>query len=342
MKKLYHYLSLSLLACSTFLELSCVKDELKELDHVAPKVYLSLVSEGRIQITPANVIIDKERKEIRVPIGVARSGNQKREAFTAELTAVNTNLPAGTMPIPVEMLSTTQVEVPAGKAAGTFYLTFPKALLDANPGKKFGMKIQIANTSRYELNTALAAAEIILDVADFADQAVDVTALYMKNAGNPFKRTDSGTRFGLLADWTVTASVKNMENGTKGGFDSHNNGAFMSLERWGSPAIPNGKIYQAVEMPAGKYQLEIAAFDGSPGYTVKDQAFLAVAAGETLPDITDMATAIGSAPFSAPKVGFTLADKQTVSFGIVANFIQDSQYFRIKQLKLVKFVNIFD
>lgn len=342
MKRLYNCIGLSLLALSAFFGVSCAKDEWKELESFPAKVYLTQVNSGIIRITPANVVIDKVKKEVRVPLGVARSGNQKKEAFTAELLAQTSNLPAGTLPLPAEMLSATRVEIPAGKSSGAFYLVLPKSFFDDHAGEQFGMNIKIASTSRYALNPDLSAADIRLTIDDFADQTVDVTPMYLKNAGNPFLRTDAGTRFGLLADWTVNDAVKNMENGTKGGFDSYNNGGWMSMERWGTPEIPNGKIYQTVELPAGKYQLEIASFDGSPGYAVKDQAFLAVAAGNTLPDATDMTGALGYAPFSAPQVPFVLDTKQAVSLGVVANFIQNSQYFRIKQIKLLKFVNIFD
>lgn len=342
MKYLFKNITLCFVAGHMLLLASCQKDELKSLESIPPKVYITQVNGGTINLTPSNVIIDKENKVIKASLGINRSGIQAREAYSVEIISENNNLPAGTIPLASDLLSGTHVEVPAGKAAGSFYLTIPKAVLDENKGKKLGMRIRIANPSNYELNEQLATADIILDVNNFADRSVDVTAQYVKNAGNPFKRTDSGSRFGILADWTVNDAVKNMEGGTKGGFDSFNNGGWMSLERWGTPAIPNGKIYQTVELPAGKYQFEIVSFDGSPGYTVKDQAFVTVAEGNTIPDATDITNALVAAPFDAPKAVFTLDTKKTVSFGISANFIQDSQYFRIKQVKLTQFINIFE
>lgn len=342
MQYIFKKITLGILACNLLFLTSCEKDELKNLESITPKVYLTQINGGTINLTPGKVIIDKEQKVIKALLGINRSGNQAREAYSVELISENNNLPAGTIPLASDMLSGSRVEVPAGKAGGSFYLTIPKTVLDENQGKKLGLRIRIANPSNYELNEQLATANIILDVNNFADRSVDVTAKYVKNAGNPFKRTDSGSRFGLLADWTVNDAVKNMEGGTKGGFDSHNNGGWMSLERWGTPAIPNGKIYQTAELPAGKYSFEIVSFDGSPGYTVKDQAFVAVAAGDTLPDATNITEALAAAPFNAPKAAFTLPANQTVSFGIAANFVQESQYFRIKQVRLLQFVNIFD
>jgi hypothetical protein len=344
MKYLFKNITTALLIGSTAFLLSCEKDELKALDRVAPKVYITQVNSGTINLTPANVIIDKENKVIKAALGVNRSGNQAREAYSVEIIPDNGNLPAGMVPLASDLLSSTRVEVPAGKSSGSFYLTIPKALLDANKGKKLAMQIKIANPSQYELNPELSVANVILDVNNFADKSVDVTATYVKNAGNPFKRADtnSNARFGLLADWKVNEAAKNMENGTKGGFDNLNNGGWMAFERWGTPAIPNGKIYQTAELPAGKYLFEIVSFDGTPGYTVKDQAYVAVAEGNTLPDASNMTGALASAPFGAPKADFTLATKKTVSFGISANLVQDSQYFRIKQVKLTQFVNIFE
>ncbi|MGV3589456.1 MAG: DUF5013 domain-containing protein [Adhaeribacter sp.] len=344
MKYLFKKIASGILACNLLFLTACEKDELKSLESITPKVYITQVNGGTINLMPSNVIIDKERKVIKALLGISRSGNQAREAYSVEIIPENSNLPAGTVPLASDLLSGTHIEVPAGKAAGSFYLTIPKAVLDENQGKKLGLRIRIANPSQYELNEQLATANILLDVNNFADRSVDVTSKYVKNAGNPFKRSDVGasSRFGLLADWMVNDAVKNMENNTKGGFDSFNNGGWMSLERWGTPAIPNGKIYQTAELPAGKYLFEIASFDGSPGYTVKDQAFVTVAEGETLPDATDVTTALVAAPFDAPKAAFTLDTKKTVSFGISANFVQDSQYFRIKQVKLTQFLNIFE
>lgn len=342
MKYICKNIALALLVCSAAFLPGCTKDELGALEEVTPKVYISQVNGQTINLLPANVIIDKANKVLKVPIGVNRSGNQVREAYAVDITFDNSSLPAGAVPLAADMFSNNKIEVPAGKSSGYVYLTIPKAVLDANAGKKLAIKINIANPSRYELNEQLSAAMVVLEVANFADKSVDVTSQYVKNAGNPFTRSDGGTRFGLLKDWIINPAGKNMENGTKGGFDSYNNGGWMSLERWGTPEIPNGKIYQTVEMPAGKYLFEIVSFDGTPGYTVKDQAYVAVAEGNTLPNAAAIGNSLGNAPFNAPKVNFTLASAKTISFGIVANFIQNEQYFRIKQVKMTQFVNIFD
>lgn len=64
--------------------------------------------------------------------------------------------------------------------------------------------------------------------------------------------------------------------------------------------------------------------------------------GSTLPDATTITSALAFSPFSAPRALFTLNTPKTVSFGISANFVQDQQWFRIKQVKMTQFVNIFD
>ncbi len=140
MKYIIKNIAIGLIACSSTFLLSCKKDELKALEEVTPKVYISQINEGIINFTPTNVIIDKTNKALKVPIGVNRSGNQNRDAYTVNLIADNTNLPAGTVALTSDMFSGTRIEVPAGKSSGFVYLTIPKAVLDANTGKKLGKR----------------------------------------------------------------------------------------------------------------------------------------------------------------------------------------------------------
>lgn len=163
----------------------------------------------------------------------------------------------------------------------------------------------------------------------------DVTKTFLKNPGYPYLRVDDGTtRFGILADWIVNDAVKNQEGSTRGGFDSYG-GASMALQHWadGEPEIINGKIYQTIHLPAGKYLFEI---DLSGGYQIYDPAYLVVAAGNSLPDVADVATAIGSADFTSAQLLFELPQEQTVSIGILASLTQFSQYFRSPGVKLTK------
>jgi hypothetical protein len=110
------------------------------------------------------------------------------------------------------------------------------------------------------------------------------------------------------------------------------------MERWGTPEIPNGKIYQTVTLPAGKYLFEI----DFEGHKINNEAYLAIAAGTTLPDVAEIATAIGYSPFSAPQVTVVLTEETEVSIGVVANLISNEQYFRARGVKFSEYRSVFD
>lgn len=159
----------------------------------------------------------------------------------------------------------------------------------------------------------------------------DITRLYLKNPGDPFEHADwDGNRWGLLKDWKVNDAVKNQSG--YGSFDGINGGGYLSMEKWtGQPEITNGKIYQTITLPAGRYSFE-ASFEAN---SVQDPAYKAVAAGSTLPDVSDIGNALASAPLAAP-LSFELSSQATVSIGFVATLTQDKQNFRAHWVRLYK------
>jgi hypothetical protein len=332
---------------------SCEKDELGSIENnVPPLIYLTQIIDGQMDLNADNVSINKTEKSIVKIFGVHRSGIQGHDDFSVDVSVSTDNLPAGTTPLqageytlsasvtgtdPVE-----RIEVAAGESSAPLFLTVTKTVLDAHAGEQLALNVQISNPSRYELNPALSTVSIIIDVDDFEAVPIEVTSTWLKNPGGadaPFQRADNdGTRFGILKDWLVNDAVKNIDGGTHGGFDSNGGGAYMSMERWGTPEIPNGKIYQTVTLPAGKYLFEI----DFEGHKINNEAYLAIAAGTTLPDVAEIATAIGYSPFSAPQVTVVLTEETEVSIGVVANLISNEQYFRARGVKFSEYRSVFD
>ncbi|MDR2472846.1 MAG: DUF5013 domain-containing protein [Tannerella sp.] len=164
----------------------------------------------------------------------------------------------------------------------------------------------------------------------------DVTATYLKNYQRPFLYSSwDGTRYGILSDWTTTDAVKN--KGGYGGFDNLNNGASFGFEQWTTdPAIPNGKIYRTVTLPAGYYELSFYFGTDNPGVgnTGTDARYLAVAAGSTLPDVADInrslayVSLVGVGTNDFRTISFTLAEPTEVSIGMVVNFTSTRQNIR--------------
>jgi hypothetical protein len=335
----------------TFL-ISCKKDELKEVETLAPaKIYLTNVVDGKISVKAdnKNVVIDKAAKKVTVALGINRSGLEDKDGYSVKLAVSNTGLPTGVEPlsgsdyniiVPGKTGSVTTIDVVSGATSAGFVVEFSKALLDANVGKKIGFNIIISEPSKYGLNESLSKASVIIDVPSFAERQLDVTSKYLKNPGAPFQRADktATSRFGILEDWISNDAVKNIDNRTKGGFDSYNSGGYMAMERWGTPEIPNGKIYQAVTLPKGKYRFE-ANFETA---IISNQLFLTIAEGAGLPDVANIDNAIAKSSHADPKVPFELAAQKEVSIGVVGNLINDAQAFRIRYVKLYKFESPFD
>jgi hypothetical protein len=296
-----------------------------------------------------NYIADKATKKLHVPVYLSRSGLQKQEGYTVNVVADDTTaqklINKGIVSTEKGMVAPAAVyTIPATFSAGGDQagvdVVFDANKLEPYLGKQLVLSVRITNPSRYAINEKLSTLNIVVDVdLVLLGAKTDVTAQYIKNAGNPFARADNNTgRRGLLAVWTTSNSVKNFEGGTLGGFDDYGGGAYMGMERYGSPAIPNGKIYQTVTLPAARYVFT-AEFES---WGINDQAYLTAAEGNTLPDVANIAGALGHTPFATPTLPFTVESEKAVSIGIVANLIQDFQWFRLRSVKLYQYKNIFE
>lgn len=331
------------LSSATILSISsCTKDELGVVRDIPPQLYLTQIKNGSILIKPENSTIDKTNKMLILAVGVSRSGISDPQPFSVDLQTSSSQLPAGVEPLTSVQWSSNRVEVAQDQISGFVYLKVPKATLDANPNKVLGLTLSISNPSKYTINEKMAKATILLAVSDFAAKLDEVTSVYLKNAGGgngTFQRADNlGTRFGVLKDWTTSASAKNQEGGKAGGFDSYGGNGYLSMEQWGSPAILNGKIFQTARLPQGKYTFQLD-FEGKQ---VKDQAYILAANGQGLPDMDASSNALARASFDEGKISFTLNEQQEVSMGILVNFVQNEQYFRARSVKLFKSTSIFD
>ncbi|WP_442588907.1 DUF5013 domain-containing protein [Pedobacter sp. AW31-3R] len=328
---------------------SCEKDELKYItDNVPPVIYVSGAVDNQIMVNVNNAQVDKEAQVVIKTFGINRSGIQSKEAYAVNFSVNTDQLPAGTVALAAgdyELYTSqpgtgtlSKIEVPSDKTSAAVYFKISKAVLEANRGKKLALNVVLSNPDKYQLNEQLSAATIIVDVSSFEERKVEVTNTYFKNPGNTrFDRADNASsRFGLLKDWTVNAAVKNI-NGV-GGFDSYNGGAFMAMERWSTPAIPNGKIYQTFNLPEGKYEYTMDFESAS----VSNVVYLVVANGDTLPDVAGIDSSIGYSGHQSPSVSFVMTENKQVSIGVLANFINDYQNFRVRGVRLYSYVSPFN
>ena len=338
------------LALCIIISMSACKKMIDSPDGTA-NIYLTAAINNLYAVPgiPANYMADKAAKKLHIPVYMSRSGLQGAGSFSVDVAADNAAaqkiIDDGLVSADKAIVAPADVyELPAtytaGKEHNGFDVLFDASKLNAYLGKQLVLTVRISNPSQFQLNEKLSALNIVLDVdAVMLGTKVEVTDTYIKNSGHPFiASTYDGVRRGVLADWTTSAEVKNFEGGTLGGFDNYGDGGFMSMERYSSPQILNGKIYQSFDLPAGKYEMTAAFLD----FSVKEQAYIAAAAGSSLPDVADIDQALGAAPFTSPTVEFFLAEPQRVTIGVVAYFMEDQQYFRLDKFRLYHYKGLWD
>ena len=170
-------------------------------------------------------------------------------------------------------------------------------------------------------------------VPRFAQQ--DVTATYLKNTGAPFKSgAYDGSRWGTVGDWTTNQGAKNIANGVYGGFENRGGTGVLSFEAgWGLPALNNGLIYQTITLPAGDYSFKLGGIDQNSG----GSRFIAVAVGNTLPDVNKISSqALSFSDISSGELDFTLTTSTTVSLGFAVTIDNSGQYIKIGNVRLYK------
>ncbi|OJX91782.1 MAG: hypothetical protein BGP01_02865 [Paludibacter sp. 47-17] len=197
-----------------------------------------------------------------------------------------------------------------------------------------------------------------------AAEPTDVTANYLQNYMAPFATTGE-TLIGDNTRWQLLAAPWVIENGlgTKGvdytawhvdfqkmpyypTQDNTRMGAMALTPGWDGFAgtMSNMKVYQVVTLPAGNYE---AIARRAQDWTGAATAHFVIAAGEGIPDIENIGTAIGSALFNtaaAPEwtisIPFKLTAETQVSIGAVASYNNAKQSVTLSEFKLLQFQGI--
>jgi hypothetical protein len=353
MKKLFHMLAACvawLLACAVG---GCKVDTLEDIKSLTPKVSLVQTGSGQVSLKPDDMVVDKDRSLLRKTLGIAYAGYDRNQAFTADVTLDFSNVPDGYEPFaPGECFITTGpdektpgavVAVPAGVSNQPFYINITKAAIDAHPGKKLAATVRMVKTSLYTANEKADSVMLLMDMNDFGNVKVDVTAAYIRNPN--FARAPGTTdRFAALADWLSNAAVADSRP-QGAGFDA--NVVKFGIERWsgGDKSIINGKIYQTIQLPKGNYQVEVAM-----GTVIPDRdTYVAVAAGASLPDDVQISSAIASRLITTEfnnntlKLPFSIGADQQVTLGFLLNFDQGMQkVLQASSFKMYRIESLFD
>jgi hypothetical protein len=160
----------------------------------------------------------------------------------------------------------------------------------------------------------------------------EISLVYLKNYAVPMNRSAyDNSRWGTLSDWTTNAAMKNHPGGV-GGYASDDGGVVNVETGWGGAStITNGKIYQTITLPAGKYAFENDLsdnnFDGDP------EAYTVATVGNEISNIENLSSALGSTRVKNKRFEFTLTQTTTLSIGLVVTF-PEYRYMKIKYFKL--------
>lgn len=215
-------------------------------------------------------------------------------------------------------------------------------------GKNLVIGIRLNNPSKYQVDPDKGTVVVIMNTLS---SVKNITGL-LKNTTRPFQSTVwDKRRWGILDDWITTNPVINQKQGpntsgytegTFGGYDRNNNTNIAMQSGYTTPPAPNvtnGKIYQTVSLPAGKYRVTATSVLSSG--TTSSQAFYVVAASGTgLPDIPSFSSApaptLGNIRVTSNKVNefnFSVNTAGPVSIGFVGT-ISGSTAFNISDVKL--------
>lgn len=145
---------------------------------------------------------------------------------------------------------------------------------------------------------------------------------------------NDGSRWANLRDWIFNDAVKN-HNGY-GGTDISGDPKIYFEAGWGAGPINNGKVYQVVTLPPGKYN-----FEGSIDWwhrSNKNDVFLVAATGSNgLPDVSNLASAFAYKQVdngSSVKLEFTVTQQTTFSLGLLLDMDDQGEAMRFNSLRL--------
>lgn len=189
--------------------------------------------------------------------------------------------------------------------------------------------------------------------ADAVNDPNEVPDNYLTNAQWPFSKTDwDGNRWGNLTGWTTNEAMRNRGDHQWGGYDGGwegpaNDKQSLGFEHWnnGETAIVNGKLYQTINLPVGDFALTLNFGGDCPikSNSGNDPRYIVAAVGETLPDIENIASALGSRSFAGlnqdngtASVEFSLTAPTKVSVGFLTSLTGDQQNVRPSSITLKK------
>ncbi|NDV65282.1 DUF4998 domain-containing protein [Bacteroides sp. 224] len=180
--------------------------------------------------------------------------------------------------------------------------------------------------------------EVTLPEKNYVGVTKDLTGVYIKNAGYPFTGSEVSNNWGLLDHWSWNDVIRNQNGAGGAGFATYGGGIVQfETTRWDQGTYENGKLWQTITLPKGKYEMRIEVANCHQGdHTIH----FAVMEGNELPDNSYLPNAALSCyEFDNGHVNITMPtfelDKQTtITIGWVVSFFELRKNIEFKSIRL--------
>ena len=187
--------------------------------------------------------------------------------------------------------------------------------------------------------------EVTLPSQSYIGITKDLTSLYIKNAGYPFRGYDVNNKWGKPYDWkwNEVMETKNANGGA--GFTEYNDGTIQfETTQWSQGYYDNGKIWQTFTLPEGKYEMRIEVKNAANIGSGSTNIHFAVAQGESLPDNEELEKSdiiLSYLKFESEHTNktsalpiFELTEEKTITVGWVVSFSDICRNIEFKSVRL--------
>lgn len=208
----------------------------------------------------------------------------------------------------------------------------------------------IATTPEYEtgeVTVTIHGYTIVAGVMLNPDIKGDVTAFYLKNYKQPFVVEGPEVEWSQARYWNQNAASLN----PTGCRQAQGGNTFLTFQKgWKKTFIENGKVWQAIKLRKGTYELEV--FYTETNFPNQDEnAFYTVLVPGTdetaIPDVEDVESITANGGYYVAfsdwganpaegkmSVKFTVEETQDMVLGFLMNVKTENRYLKVKELKL--------
>lgn len=180
--------------------------------------------------------------------------------------------------------------------------------------------------------------ELTLPQKSYVGITKDLTSIYIKNAGYPFTGHDVSNNWGILDNWSWNDVIRTKNGAGGAGFATYQGGIIQfETTKWWEGTYENGKVWQTINLPEGKYEVRIEVNNCHGG---NHNIRFGVVKGTELPDNNSLQeTALSWFEFdngyrTETVPAFKLDEPTTITLGWVVSFFETQKNIEFKSIRL--------